>query len=180
MKTPITTISMVGHTLESGLMENSPKLKKQYFAILKEESSHLLNLSEKILTIAKLEQSRLKFTKDLVDLPKLFDELIQKYTIKTEKNVTFQQNCQITSPLIADEEYLKEAISNLIDNSLKYSDDEVLIRLSAEERENTFFISVWDNGWGIPLKQQKRIFEKFQRGGLEYKKKRRSPVSDWG
>ena len=178
MKTPITTISMVGHTLESGLMENSPKLKKQYFAILKEESSHLLNLSEKILTIAKLEQSRLKFTKDLVDLPKLFDELIQKYTIKTEKNVTFQQNCQITSPLIADEEYLKEAISNLIDNSLKYSDDEVLIRLSAEERENTFFISVWDNGWGIPLKQQKRIFEKFQRGGLEYKKEKK--VSGFG
>ena len=178
MKTPITTISMVGHTLESGLMENSPKLKKQYFAILKEESSHLLNLSEKILTIAKLEQSRLKFTKDLVDLPKLFDELIQKYTIKTEKNVTFQQNCQITSPLIADEEYLKEAISNLIDNSLKYSDDDVLIRLSAEERENTFFISVWDNGWGIPLKQQKRIFEKFQRGGLEYKKEKK--VSGFG
>lgn len=92
--------------------------------------------------------------------------------------MTFQQNCQITSPLIADEEYLKEAISNLIDNSLKYSDDEVLIRLSAEERENTFFISVWDNGWGIPLKQQKRIFEKFQRGGLEYKKEKK--VSGFG
>ena len=178
MKTPISTISMAGHTLESGILDNKPELRKQYFSILNEESAHLLSLSEKILTIAKLEQSRLKLVRSEVDLPKLFDELVQKYKVKAEKKVTFEVSCPSLPPFLADEEYLKEAISNLIDNSLKYSNEEVQIRLSAEVGKGVAYIKVWDNGWGIPLKQQKRIFEKFERGGLEYKKDKK--VSGFG
>ena len=178
MKTPISTISMAGHALESGILDNKPELRKQYFAILNEESAHLLSLSEKILTIAKLEQSRLKLVMGEVDLPKLFDELVQKYKVKAEKNVAFEVVCPALPPFLADEEYLKEAISNLMDNSLKYSNEEVRIRLSAEAGKEAVHIKVWDNGWGIPFKQQKRIFEKFERGGLEYKKDKK--VSGFG
>ena len=170
MKTPITTISMTGHTLESG--------KKQYFAILHEESAHLLGLSEKILTIAKLEQSRLKLAQEPVSLPTLFDELTQKYQVQTDKEVTLETHCPGSLTVTADAEYLKEALGNLIDNSLKYSDERVTIRLSAEEQNRHILIRVWDNGWGIPLKQQKHIFEKFDRGGLEYKKEKK--VSGFG
>lgn len=179
MKTPISTISMAGHTLESGILDNKPELRKQYFSILKEESSHLLNLSEKILTIAKSEQSRLKLVKSEVDLPKLFDELVKKFQVKAEKKVFFEIDCPPSLPsFLADEEYLKEAIGNLIDNSIKYSNEEVRIRLSAEAENGYVYIKVWDNGWGIPLKQQKRIFEKFERGGLEYRKEKK--VSGFG
>lgn len=179
MKTPISTISMAGHTLESGILDDKPALRKQYFAILNEESAHLLSLSEKILTIAKLEQSRLKLVMGEVDLPKLFDELVKKFEVKAEKPVQFEVDCPASLPLfLADEEYLKEAICNLIDNSLKYSHEAVRIRLSAEPGKDVIYIKVWDNGWGIPLKQQKRIFEKFERGGLEYKKDKK--VSGFG
>ena len=179
MKTPISTISMAGHTLESGILDSKPELRKQYFAILNEESTHLLSLSEKILTIAKPEQSRLKLVKSEVDLLTLFDELVQKYKVKAEKPVQFEVDCPASLPLfLADEEYLKEAICNLIDNSLKYSYEAVRIRLSAEPGKDVIYIKVWDNGWGIPLKQQKRIFEKFERGGLEYKKDKK--VSGFG
>ena len=154
MKTPISTISMAGHTLESGILDNKPELRKQYFSILNEESAHLLSLS------------------------KLFDELVKKFKVKAEKKVTFEVSCPSLPPFLADEEYLKEAISNLIDNSLKYSNEEVQIRLSAEVGKGVVYIKVWDNGWGIPLKQQKRIFEKFERGGLEYKKGKK--VSGFG
>ena len=170
MKTPISTISMAGHALESGMLDHNPELRKQYFSVLNEESARLLGLSEKILTIAKLEQSHLRLNREAVDLNAMFEELIHKYEVKAEKKVTFERTCAITSTLMADGAYLREAISNLIDNSLKYSDDPVTIRLSAEERENNIQIKVWDNGWGIPLRQRKRIFEKFQRGGLEYRK----------
>ena len=178
MKTPITTISMTGHTLESGLLDRNHELKKQYFAILHEESAHLLGLSEKILTIAKLEQSRLKLAQEPVSLPALFDELTQKYRVQTDKEVTLETHCPDSLLVTADAEYLKEALGNLIDNSLKYSDERVTIRLSAEEQNRHVLIRVWDNGWGIPLKQQKHIFEKFDRGGLEYKKEKK--VSGFG
>lgn len=179
MKTPITTISMTGHTLESGLLDRNPELKKQYFTILNEESAHLLGLSEKILTIAKLEQSRLKLAQEPVSLPALFDELTQQYRVQTDnKEVTLETHCPASLQVTADAEYLKEALGNLIDNSLKYSDERVTIRLSAEEQNRHVLIRVWDNGWGIPLKQQKHIFEKFDRGGLEYKKEKK--VSGFG
>lgn len=178
MKTPITTISMTGHTLESGLLDQNPELKKQYFAILHEESAHLLGLSEKILTIAKLEQSHLKLAQEPVSLPALFDELTQKYRVQSDKEVTLETHCPDSLLVTADAEYLKEALGNLIDNSLKYSDERVTIHLSAEEQSHTVLIKVWDNGWGIPLKRQKHIFEKFDRGGLEYKKEKK--VSGFG
>ena len=178
MKTPINTISMAGHALESGFLDNNPELKKQYFSILNEESMHLHNLSEKILTIAKLEQSRLKINTEEVNLSNLFDELIMKFNVKSDKKVTFEKQCNPNILAIADREYLMEALSNLIDNSMKYSNENVTIRISAEEYNNSIMIKVWDNGWGIPLKEQKRIFEKFQRGGLEYIKDKK--VSGFG
>ena len=131
---------------------------------------HLLNLAEKILTIAKIEQSRLKLTDEEIDLNQMFDELIQKFSVKSDKDISFEKDFRLTSHIKADKEYLKEAISNLIDNSLKYSDEKVTVRLTAEKNESSIMIKVRDNGWGIPLKEQKRIFEKFQRGGLEYRK----------
>lgn len=179
MKTPITIISMTGHTLESGLLDQNPELKKQYFAILHEESAHLLGLSEKILTIAKLEQSRLRLAQEPVSLPALFDELTQKYRVKTDKEVAIETHCPDSLLVTADAEYLKEALGNLIDNSLKYSDERVTIRLSAEEQNRHILIRVWDNGWGIPLKQQKHIFEKFDRGGRNTRRRRKCPASAW-
>ena len=79
--------------------------------------------------------------------------------------MTLETHCPNSLLVTADAEYLKEALGNLIDNSLKYSDERVTIRLSAEEQNRHILIRVWDNGWGIPLKQQKHIFEKFDRGG---------------
>ena len=108
----------------------------------------------------------------------MFDELVKKFEVKTEKKATFEIDCPSLPPFLADEEYLKEAISNLIDNSLKYSGDTVRIRLSAKVEDGFIRISVRDNGWGIPLKRRKRIFEKFDRGGLEYKKDKK--VSGFG
>ena len=169
MKTPIGTISMVGNALESGRLEALPDLKKQYFAILNEETEHLQNLSEKILTIAKLEQARLKLVMNRVPLRSMLEELAAKYRVKSQKSAEFIVDCPDDITLSTDKEFLQEAISNLIDNSLKYSGEQVTIRLSVEEKMGYVSLKVWDNGWGIPLKEQKRIFEKFQRGSMSRK-----------
>ena len=64
----------------------------------------------------------------------------------------------------ADEEFLKEALSNLIDNALKYSGEVVeIIFLSERKADGTVCVTVADNGFGIPLKDQRKIFEKYER-----------------
>lgn len=175
MKTPIGTIQMASRALESGKLDALPDLKKRYFAILNEETEHLQNLSEKILTIAKLEQSRLKLGRNPVLVKPILEELGTKYKLKAPKAVEFVVDCPDELSVPADADYLKEALNNLIDNSLKYSDEKVTIRLSAGEKAGEVYIKVWDNGWGIPLKEQKRIFEKFQRGSLSLKKAGKVP-----
>ena len=60
--------------------------------------------------------------------------------------------------------FLKEAIGNLVDNSIKYSGEEVDIQISSLRQDYNFYlIKVRDNGIGIPLKDQSRIFEKYER-----------------
>ena len=64
----------------------------------------------------------------------------------------------------ADEEFLEEALSNLIDNAVKYSGEEVEIAFSSGKATDGYiYIKVRDNGFGIPLKDQSRIFEKYER-----------------
>ena len=78
------------------------------------------------------------------------------------KNVSFENhiNCQYA---FADEEYLKEIFYNLIDNSIKYSDGDVTIRISTDKVDKGVSIRVRDNGIGISKADQKVIFDKYER-----------------
>lgn len=64
---------------------------------------------------------------------------------------------------LCDEEFLKEALSNLIDNAVKYSGEEVEITFSSGRLPGEDYIKVHDTGFGIPLKDQSKIFEKYER-----------------
>ena len=92
----------------------------------------LLALSNKVLTLAKLEQHKLEMNKKEVPLSPMIEDLIEKFTIKTEKTIHFTTDLK-TEKVYADEEFLKEAISNLIDNAIKYSKESVKINISSSK-----------------------------------------------
>ena len=93
----------------------------------------------------------------------MLEDLIEKYTAKADKPVHFSLRLE-SEWVYADEEFLKEAIGNLVDNSIKYSGEEVEIQISSLRQDHNFYlIKVRDNGMGIPLKDQSRIFEKYER-----------------
>lgn len=164
MKTPIGTISMAGNALKDGLLDSNPELKSHYFKIINEEAEHLMTLSNKILTVAKLEYGHEGMVFVPVDLEKIIRETVETFKIRSGKKAVFEMSFNHSSVLNADPQYLKEAISNLVDNAIKYSGDTVVIRISTDESDNHISISVRDNGIGIPLKEKERIFERFQRG----------------
>lgn len=87
----------------------------------------------------------------------MLEDLIEKYTAKADKPVHFSLYLE-SEWVYADEEFLKEAIGNLVDNSIKYSGEEVDIQISSLRQDYNFYlIKVRDNGIGIPLKDQSRI-----------------------
>lgn len=178
MKTPISSAIMCTSRLHSGKLDDKPEIKNHYFTIVENELEHLLALSNKVLTLAKLEQHKLEMNKKEVPLSPMIEDLIEKFTIKTEKTIHFTTDLK-TEKVYADEEFLKEAISNLIDNAIKYSKESVKINISSSSDTNHDIINIYDNGIGIPQKDQKKIFEKFERASA-IKQTRKGGPSGFG
>ena len=162
MKSPLTSIIMGTRYLHSGVLEKKPDIKEKYFAIVEDEAQHLLALINRLLTISKLEHGKLTIHKAEVDLASMIADVTDKYEAKSSKpiHITTHIAC---STVLADEEYLKEAISNMVDNATKYSKDEINIQISTFEDEKHIYIKVYDEGIGIAKSELKTIFNRYER-----------------
>lgn len=162
MKSPLTSIIMGTRYLHSGVLEKKPDIKEKYFAIVEDEAQHLLALINRLLTISKLEHGKLTIHKAEVDLASMIADVTDKYEAKSSKpiHITTHIAC---STVPADEEYLKEAISNMVDNATKYSKDEINIQISTFEDEKHIYIKVYDEGIGIAKSELKTIFNRYER-----------------
>ena len=162
MKSPLTSIIMGTRYLHSGVLDKKPEMKEKYFDIVEDEAQHLLSLINRLLTISKLEHGKLTIRKTEVELEPMIDDVVDKYEAKSSKpiHITTQIDC---ATALADEEYLKEAISNMVDNATKYSKDEIRIKISTLEDEHQVYIKVYDEGIGIAKSELKTIFNRYER-----------------
>ena len=80
MKTPLSSILACTSFLHSGKME-SMQLKERYFCIIEDETGHLLNLTNKVLTLSKLENHKLEMSRTVFPLEPMIDDLIEKFSL---------------------------------------------------------------------------------------------------
>ena len=162
MKSPLTSIIMGTKYLHSGVLEKKPEMKEKYFCIVEDEAQHLLALINACLPISKLEHGKLSIQKAKIDLEAMIEDVVDKYKAKSAKPIHITTLFGATSAL-ADEEYLKEAISNIVDNATKYSKEEINIQISTSENERNVYIKIYDEGIGIARSEMKTIFNRFER-----------------
>ncbi len=178
MKTPLSTIMMVQDMLKSGRLEGKPEIKNKYMNIAESETEHLFALTNKILTISKLENHKLEMNKTEVELTPIIEKLTEKFKAKAQKPVNFIISLQAKTAY-ADNDYLGEVLSNLIDNAIKYSKESMEINITAEESERYTILKVRDNGLGISEADQRIIFQKYERAAAA-KRSRRNGASGFG
>lgn len=178
MKTPLTSIIMALNFLRSGKLDDKPVIKDKYFDIAENEADHLLTLTNKVLTISKLENHKLEMNKTEVELTPIIEKLTDKFKAKAQKPVNFIISLQAKTAY-ADNDYLSEVLSNLIDNAIKYSKESVEINITAEESERYTILKVRDNGLGISEADQKIIFQKYERAAAA-KRSRKNGASGFG
>ncbi len=166
MKSPLSSIFMILNFLHSGKLDGKPEMKEKYYQIAENEAEHLLVLTNKVLTISKLENHKQQMNKEKVLLTPILKELADKYLAQSTKEVHFAFDLKVKE-VYAEAEYLKEIFSNLIDNAIKYSKESVEIRISSENHNSSTVIRVHDNGLGIADKYQRCIFNKYERGAAE-------------
>ena len=178
MKSPLSSIIMGARFLHSGKVDDKPEIKEKYFTIIESEANHLLTLVNKLLTISKLENKKLILNKQTFNLEPVIDDMIEKVKAKTEKNIDFTVDL-LTKHVLADEQYLTEAISNLIDNAIKYSKEDIKISITSQSTDKYVLLKVRDNGIGISKEEQHIIFDKFGRAAI-HEQNRKGGVSGFG
>ena len=178
MKSPLSSIIMGAHFLHSGKVDDKPQIKEKYLSIIESEAEHLLSLVNKLLTISKLENKKLILNKNETDLEPIIEDLVDKAKTKATKPIEVNTVLEVKK-VMADEQYLTEAIANLIDNALKYSKDEIEISIKTFDTDKNVLLKVRDNGIGITREEQQVIFDKFGRAAI-HEKNRKGGVSGFG
>ena len=178
MKSPLSSIIMGAHFLHSGKVDDKPQIKDKYFSIIEEESEHLLALVNKLLTISKLENKKLILNKWDINIEPIILDLIEKAKAKATKPIEITTSLEVKN-VLADEQYITEAIANLIDNAIKYSKDNISIEIKTIDTDKYVLLKVRDNGIGITREEQQVIFDKFGRAAI-HEKNRKGGVSGFG
>ncbi|MBK7105189.1 MAG: HAMP domain-containing histidine kinase [Ignavibacteriae bacterium] len=160
-KTPISTIS-----LAADVINEEPDIDtKKYSAIIKNESQRLTNMVETILSAAELENSKFELNKTNEDIHKIIFEVSEKYELPIDKKfgkIIYDLKATDTN-LSVDILQITNAISNLIDNAIKYNVGNPEIKISTMNSNSTFEIVIEDNGIGIDKKYHNKIFDTFYR-----------------
>lgn len=124
----------------------------------------LTDIIESILNIRKAKQN-VDIKKTQVSLPELIEDAMREIALLFPgKKYQFELDNPVPIHYIyTDPVRLERCLRNLLDNALKYSDDDVKVKVSLDEHDNRFSIAIQDNGWGIPLKTQRKLGKQFYR-----------------
>ncbi|MBP1618176.1 MAG: histidine kinase [Bacteroidetes bacterium] len=119
----------------------------------------------KLRDMTRAEDQHTQLSIATFDIKKLVEKLIRLHQHPAGKKVTIATHLSENSLVTADPVHISNIISNLIENSVKYSGQEVHIDLGITLSDHVLTMKVSDNGIGIPLSEQGKVFEKFYRAG---------------
>ena len=163
IKTPVSIISASAETIRNPLIVEQPQRLFNYANIIIEESNRLKNAIDRVLSIA--ESNRIiKYNKNRINIHQLLEETTTNICQQSKKNISLKFDFNASKYiLIGDEFYLSNLISNLIENAIKYSRDELTLSITTRNINSLIEINITDNGIGIEKKYLNKIFDKFYR-----------------
>ncbi|MDR1532311.1 MAG: GAF domain-containing protein [Clostridiales bacterium] len=173
MRTPLNAITGM-----TGIAKNTTDGEKikQCLGCIEDASAHLMAIIDDIFDMSRIEMNEFNLAMREFDLPKMFAYLTRTIKVRTdEKKQVFRVNIQPDLPfrVVCDEERLSQVIMNMLTNAVKFTDEGGTISLSAEKisekltgegLENVIQIIVSDNGVGMSLENQEKIFSAFEQG----------------
>ncbi|QHG17649.1 PAS domain S-box protein [Nostoc sp. ATCC 53789] len=165
-RTPLSTALAAAQLLENCQDEwdNSSKRLRNLQRI-QLSVKNMVQMLDDILTINRAETGKLEFNPKLLDLEEFCGDFVEEMRLSTDERHTLSFVCQGKAvPCWVDERLLRSILSNLLLNAIKYSPQGGNVHLSLEFQSDTVILQVQDQGIGIPLADQKQLFEPFHRG----------------
>lgn len=163
LRTPLALIRMYAETLDLG---RAPEARRRdYVRTIAQEAGRLTRLVNNILNFSRIESGRKEVAAAPFDLNALATEALDLYRFHLD-SAGFAVDTHLGAPApiaLGDREATSEALVNLIDNAVKYSEDERHLAIATGATHAEVWIEVRDRGLGIALREQQRIFDEFYR-----------------
>lgn len=161
-KTPLSSILIASHYLAKQEKISSDEKLGKYTGIIIDQSDKLNKHIEKILDIARSDDAPLSLDKQVLQLMPLLKSVVDNLSLKHPLLKVKLEGERIAS-IYADEFHFTNLVYNLLDNSIKYCDQEPHISISTSQNKQGRVISFSDNGIGVAKQKLPQIFDKFYR-----------------
>lgn len=164
LKNPVTAMRGYLTLIEEGRFGPVPDSLKEPLNQVLSSNQQLITLLNNLLQIARIEATNIAFTTKPIAICAVIDQVVADLkALADQKNLTIVHNCaNPTIMVMAEKERLREIVSNLVSNAIKYS-QKGTIEISHQIENDTFITHVKDEGVGISEKDQKMIFTRFFR-----------------
>jgi two-component system, OmpR family, phosphate regulon sensor histidine kinase PhoR len=164
IRTPLALISMYIETLEMGRIKDKSKIG-EYYSIILHETARLSGIVNRILSFSQIDNKKRKYYFSETQLNEIVENaaLTFNYTLENKGFRYAYEPDQKLPVIYADKEAVAEALVNLIDNAMKYSDEQKNIVVRTGRQDGYVYVEVEDHGIGISDKDQRYIFDKFFR-----------------
>ncbi len=162
LKTPVTSIRLYLQTLQTRPVDDARR--QEFYRTMIEDSDRLLATIEQILRTGRIGAATRRLTLTRFDLRGLVEDCIER-----QRSLHGLSSAQVSAepgapvPFIGDEDEIRAAVSNLIDNGIKYSGNDVHVLVSLAQEGHRVTLRVRDRGTGIPKSEMKQIFKRFYR-----------------
>jgi len=167
LRTPLSAIKTYTHMLLDGYMGDINDAQKKSLRTILGAANRMNELISTLLSVTRIESGTVAITPKQVNLDRLLEEVNKEHALPAaEKNITLKMPTRRqTSPIIikTDSLILKEVVSNLVSNAIKYTPEGGTVTTSTKKRRDDIVISIKDTGVGIPKYSQDQIFTKFFR-----------------
>jgi signal transduction histidine kinase len=166
LKTPIASIRLYLDTLKT--REVDEEQRREFYNIMLADSERLLLTVEQVLRAGRTGMKRRRITNSVINLGEMVQECLELTRVSyglSESALIYSVSPEVSAAKVSgDVDELRAAFSNLLDNAVKYSDNEIEVSVSvAALDEKRIAVRVADKGIGIPSAQLKRIFKRFYR-----------------
>jgi len=164
LKTPLSTITVAGKTLEMPQIRSDDAKILETAKLIGKQSVHLNQLINMILEISMWERTQFQLDKRTVDIEEIMNDVVDSFKSGGGNNASISQKYDFRGAKVdLDVVYFTTLLNNLLSNAVKYSDKQPVIDIEGFTQDNNLYIKVSDNGIGINKIDQKHIFDKFYR-----------------
>ena len=174
LRTPLTSIKgaidYINARLQTDLSQKegyrAPEELSTFFNIIKTNSERLIRMVNDMLDLERIELGKPELYLTKVNPSDLIEETLTYFRLDAEKrNIKLISHSSSNLPICADEDRLKQVLTNLLTNAFKFSPDNSEISITTQSEDGFLVIRVCDRGTGIPSSKQDIIFEKFYKHG---------------